>query len=212
MGYSIKIEHVIQNKQLLEAIESTLLDGKVFIIKPVEAKTVSQIAFQIRNVFKCAEHFPELGFGHLSSQITIGIKPHGVELRPRYGFAKPKVLSELDVISALMNEPSNFVTYIFLPSDRYEEATLRDVLEEDWDITELIPHDDGNVTIHLSRKNMAESISAFSVLGKGASSEDFDDYIQRLTEGESDDSSGSDDKTDGKTKRRQATRKPKKVK
>ena len=209
MGYSIKIEHVKQNLKLLEAIEATLLEGKVFTIKPVEAKTVSQIAFQIRNVLKCAEHFPELDFGHLSSQITIAVKPHGVELRPRYGFARPKQLSELDVISALMNETSNYVTYLFMPSDRYEEASMCSVLSEDWNVTVLIINDDGSVKLHLSRKDVDEGESAFSVLGSSASSPDFDDYIKRLTNEDSNDSSRSEDKPAGKPKRKRTTRKAK---
>ncbi len=212
MGYSIRPEHVTHNAKLLEAIEATLLEGRIFIIKPVEGKSVSQIEFQIRNVLKSAEHYPDLGFGHLSSQIKISAKVHGVELHPRYGFAAPRELNELDVVTSLLTEIKSYVIHTFRPSDHYDEAAFIDTIGE-WKISNMEHNADGTITVNLTRE-VEESATAFSVLGTGAESESFDEYIQKLTEesNDSSDSSGSDGKPTRKPKRRQATRKSKKVK
>lgn len=179
MGYSIRREHVTHNEKLLEALDVKLAKGEIFTLEPRGDMTPSQVAYQIRNVLKSAETFEEYGYAHLASQVRVAQKSDRVELSPRYGFAKAKVMSDVAAMEYLLNETRDFVTLTF----RLGDTSIEDFASalEDWKITSVRENaDEKSTTVSFERKELTED-SPFSVLS-AADSPDYEDHIQSLLE------------------------------
>lgn len=178
MGYSIKREHVAHNKKVLQAIEDKISAGDTFILRPRKGMTASQVAFQIRNILKSAEAFEDYGFAHLASQVTISTKAKEVEIAPRYGYAEPRILSDLAALEHLMQTNENFLTLTFHLRGDIEDFV--DALGDEWKVTSIHENEEAeSVTVSFAREIEESADSPFSILSASEST-DYDEYLKKL--------------------------------